>query len=82
MGSEPERQRAVKRFMPTLREVVLLGLLMVGYIIILKLCSIFLYGIDFTQELHRLLLYLCAGIVVCCVVSLFNYFAKRRRISN
>ena len=77
MGSEPERQRAVKRFMPTLSEVLLVGLLMVGYIVILKLSSIFLYGINFTQELHRLLVYFCAVIAVGCVVTLFKYFAKR-----
>ena len=77
MGSEPEKQRAVKRFMPTLGEVLLIGLLMVGYIVILKLSSIFLYGINFTQQLHRLLLYFSAVIVVSCVVTLCKYFAKR-----
>ena len=50
---------------------------MVGYIITLKLSSIFLYGINFTENLHRLLVYFCAVIVVSCVVTLFKYFAKR-----
>jgi len=67
----------VKRFMPTLSEVLLVGLLMVGYIVILKLSSIFLYGINFAQELHRLLVYFCAVIVISCMVTLFKYFAKR-----
>jgi hypothetical protein len=77
MGSEPERQRVVKRFMPTLSEVVLFGLLLVGYIVIFKLASIYLYGINFAEQVRNLLIYMGIVIVVSCTVSLFSYLVRR-----
>jgi hypothetical protein len=86
MDSEPERQQGMKsdrtrRFMPTRGELlslgIWLGLYVVGCIVILKLSSIYLYGINFALELHRLLVYIGAVILVSCVVTLFKYFAQR-----
>jgi uncharacterized membrane protein HdeD (DUF308 family) len=78
MGIEPERPRTTKRFMPTLSEVALIGLLLVGYIVIFKLASIYLYGINFAEQVHNLLVYFCIVVVVSSVVTLLSYLAHRR----
>lgn len=63
--------------MPTLREGALIGLLLVGYIVIFKLASIYLYGINFAEQVHNLLVYFCIGVVVSCTVALLSHLARR-----
>ena len=62
--------------------VVPIGVLVVGYIAILKFASIYLYGINFAQETHRLLLYLGVTGVASFVVTLVRWLAYRSKDSN
>jgi hypothetical protein len=77
MGNEPERQRAMKRYMPGLYLGAYLGLLLVGYIVIFKLASIYLYGINFAEQVHSLLVYMFIVVVVSSAMTLLSYLGRR-----